>query len=513
MNTVTLAGRREWIALAVLALPTLLLSIDVSVLYLALPPLSQSLHANSGQQLWIMDIYNFMIAGWLVTMGTAADRLGYRPIMLIGALGFSLASIMAAFSTTAGMLIAARALMGITGATLMPCTLGLIRHMFHDAHQRATAISLWMSCFMVGMVIGPLVGGVIIEHFHWGGVFLMGVPVMLLLLVAGPLLLPGYREGTTHTLDPVGVILSLLAILPFVYGCTELARSGWSFWPLLILLAGIVFGVVFVRRERRQADPLLDLRLFADRVFSATLIVLFFIAIAMGGISIFTAQYLQMVLGLSPLHAGLWMVPQAVFMMIGFLISPPLAKRFRPGGLFAVGLVIAAIGLFLIALVGPDAISPGPGSVPAGRGLALVVIGGVLSAFGIAPAVSLGTGIVISAAPPEKAGSASAICETCNELGVALGVALLGSLGAFFYRLRLPSFLPSGLSVRDLFAAREGFASAFTLVPAVRPQAAAAYMSGMQVAAGVSAVVLAGLAVISVVGLRSVRPLGAGAAH
>ncbi len=215
------AGRREWIGLAVLALPTLLASLDMSVLFLALPHLSADLGANSSQQLWILDIYGFMLAGFLVTMGTLGDRIGRRRLLMFGATAFGLASIVAAWSTSAEMLILARAALGIAGATLMPSTLALIRNMFHDARQRGVAIAVWMSCFMVGTAIGPLIGGVMLSMFWWGSVFLLAVPVMVILLVAAPTLLPEYRDAAAGRVDLTSVVLSLAAILPVIYGLKE----------------------------------------------------------------------------------------------------------------------------------------------------------------------------------------------------------------------------------------------------------------------------------------------------
>ena len=265
------AGRRQWIGLGVLALPTLLLALDMSVLYLALPHLAADLAPSSTQLLWIMDIYGFMIAGFLVTMGTLGDRIGRRRLLLIGAAAFGAASVFAAYSSSAEMLIAARTLLGVAGATLMPSTLALISNMFKDPKQRAVAIAVWMSCFMGGTAIGPVVGGVMLQVFWWGSVFLIGVPVMVVLLVASPLLLPEYRDRSAGRLDLASVALSLATILPIIYGLKELAKDGLAVGPLAAIAAGAVVGVVFLRRQRRLDDPMLDLTLFQNRSFSAGL--------------------------------------------------------------------------------------------------------------------------------------------------------------------------------------------------------------------------------------------------
>ncbi|MBS1659959.1 MAG: MFS transporter, partial [Bacteroidetes bacterium] len=500
------AGRKEWTGLAALSLPTLLLSIDTSVLYLALPSLSENLKASSVQQLWIMDIYGFMIAGFLITMGTLGDRIGYRRLLMTGAAAFSLASILAAFSHTAGLLIFARALMGIAGASIMPSTLAIIRNMFHHPHQRSTALSIWLSCFLVGMIIGPLIGGMILQRYSWGGVFLLGVPVMILLLVTGPLLLPEHRENIIRRLDWVGVAHSLAAILPLIYGITELTRSGWDGLSFVALITGLAFGVIFVLRQLRISDPLLDLRLFASKTFSATLLVMLITAIIMGGTAFFTTQYLQVVVGLSPLVAGLWLIPQAVGMIASSLLTPVIAKRIHPSYLLTAGLILTIIGFIGLAFIHPPALSSAP------YNFALLIASSIATAAGVAPIVVLGTNLVISAAPPEKAGAAASMSETSNQLGIALGVALLGSLGTLVYRLHLSPRLPAGLSPNLHSAAIENITGAITTAARLpRPAAVdlltnaqTAFTDGLHAAVIVGALGMTLLAIICITVLKKV---------
>jgi DHA2 family multidrug resistance protein-like MFS transporter len=446
------AGRREWIGLAVLALPTLLLSLDMSVLYLAMPQLAEDLAPSSTQFLWIMDIYGFLIAGFLVTMGTLGDRIGRRKLLMIGAAAFGIASMLAAYSSSAEMLIVNRALLGIAGATLMPSTLALISNMFKDPGQRGMAISVWMSCFMVGVAIGPLIGGLLLEQFWWGSVFLLGVPIMLLLLIAAPLLLPEYRDSKAEKMDLASVGLFLAAILPIVYGLKELAKAGALEWqPVALLLFGGLVAVWFVRRQQTLTSPLLDIALLRNRTFSATLGMIFFTTASMGGIILFVNQHLQLVKGLSPLNAGLWLLPPAVAVIIGTILAPILSKRFGPGYIVSFGMAIAGIGLLMLALYNSSS------------SLHLVVAGYFFTCLGVGPVGALGTDIVVGSAPPEKAGSASAMSETCGELGAALGVAVMGSIGTAVYRGQMDGSLPVVLSPEEAKTAGDTLVGAITV--------------------------------------------------
>ncbi|MEV6874886.1 MFS transporter [Amycolatopsis sp. NPDC051128] len=411
------AGRREWIGLAVLALPTLLVSLDVFVLVLALPKLAVSLHADGTQQLWIMDTYGFMVAGFMVTMGTLGDRIGRRKLLLAGAAAFGVASVVAAFSASAVMLIAARAALGIAGATLAPSTLALIGTMFENPRQRAEAIGIWAGCFTVGAIVGPMVGGFMLEHFWWGSVFLLGVPAMVLLLVIGPKLLPEHRDETAGRLDLPSVALSLAAILPAVYGVKELARDGVHFVPVAALVTGLAVGYVFVKRQRALADPLVDLSLFAAKAFRTTLGGMLLFSMLGGTTMLFVAQFFQVAQQLSPVGAALGLLPGMAASTVSFLAAPVLARHCRPGALIAGGVVLAAAGMVVLTFVEPSA------------GPVWPALGFAVTALGVGPMVALGTDLVIGSVPPRKAGAAASLAQTVNEFGYALGLATVGTLG------------------------------------------------------------------------------------
>ena len=413
MDNDTATGR-EWAGLAVLALPTLLVSIDIFVLLLALPRLGQDLHASATQKLWISDIYGFLLAGFLVTMGTLGDRTGRRRVLLTGAAAFGAASVLAAYSTSPAMLIAARALLGIAGATLSPSTLALIGTMFRQPRQRAVAIGVWMACFMSGAAIGPIAGGLMLEHFWWGSVFLLAVPAMVLLLILGPVVLPEYRDPAARRLDLGSVVLSLAAILPVAYALTETARTGLRPLPASAGVAGLALGAVFVRRQRKLAEPLLDLRLLTNRTFAAAMSGMTLSTMLTGATMLLVTQYFQLAGRLSPVRAGLCLVPAAVTMAASALGAPPLARRIRPAYVIAAGLVVATAGLLLIGQA---------------SGLAPVVAGWALVTLGSGPMVVLSVDLVIAAAPPSRAGAAAALNETGSQLGFALGIAALGGLG------------------------------------------------------------------------------------
>ena len=339
------AGRREWIGLAVLALACLLYVMDLTVLHLAVPSISEDLKPSSSQLLWIIDIYGFMVAGFLITMGTLGDRIGRRKLLLIGAAAFGALSLLAAFSTSPEMLIVSRALLGIAGATLAPSTLSLIFSMFPDPKQRAVAIGVWISAFSAGSAVGPVLGGILLEHFWWGSVFLLALPVMALLLILGPIVLPEYRDPDAGRLDLASAVMSLVAILALIFGLKQIAQDGFGPLPISSIVLGLGVGFVWVRRQLSLADPMIDLSLFRIPSFSASLVINFLAIFVAVGYFLFVAQYLQLVVGLSPLQAGLWSVPSAIGFIVGSNLAPRIVQRVRPAYVMGGGLAIAAVGL------------------------------------------------------------------------------------------------------------------------------------------------------------------------
>ncbi|MGP3974267.1 MFS transporter [Streptomyces sp. 8N114] len=490
------AGARQWLGLAVLALPTILLALDQSVLFLALPHLAESLRPTGNQTLWIMDVYGFMMAGFLVTMGTLGDRIGRRRVLVIGAVAVGAASVAAAYAPSAETLIVTRALLGIAAASLMPSTLALISNMFLDPGQRGRAVAVWASCFMAGTALGPVIGGVLLEYFWWGSVFLLGVPVMAVLLIAAPFLLPEYRDPDGGRLDLFSVLLSLGAILPVIYGLKEFARLGWQPLSPAAVAAGLVIGLIFVRRQRTLTHPLLDLRLFRYRAFTASLLVLMLAMTTMGGSYLFITGFFQMVQALTPIEAGLWMVPSAVASIVAAMTAPVLARRLSAGAVIAGGLGIAAAGYLLLAFV------------EATGGLPLLVTGFVLAFFGTGPIGALSQNLVIGSAPPEKSGSAAAMAETSGQLGVSLGIAALGSLGAAVYRTEIT--VPRQTQAAEAEAVRGGVESALAaardlpdrLGDQVLTAARDGYTHSLNSVGITCAVLIAGTAALAVISLR-----------
>jgi DHA2 family multidrug resistance protein-like MFS transporter len=498
------AGRKEWIGLAVIALACVLYVMDLTVLHLAVPEISRELQPSSAQLLWIIDIYGFLVAGSLITMGTLGDRIGRRRLLMIGAAAFGVMSILAAFSTSAEMLIVTRALLGIAGATLAPSTLSLIRSMFHDPQQRTIAIGIWITSFSVGAAIGPLAGGLVLEFFWWGAVFLLALPVMALLLLLGPKLLPEYRDPDAGRIDLSSAGLSLAAVLAMIFGLKEIAQDGVGLLPVVSIAVGVAIGIVFIRRQSKLVDPFIDLGLFRIPAFSASLTAYGLgIFLVFGGF-LFIPQYLQLVRGLSPLEAGLWTLPWALAFVVGSNVTPILARRYPHALLMSVGLVFAAIGFLVLT------------QLDAESGLGVIVLGSGVFSLGTAPLFTLTNDLIIGSVPPERAGAAAGLSETAAEFGGAVGIAVFGSIGVAIYRGAMTGDLPAGVPADAAAAARDTLGGAVEVAArlpveiggALLDIARDAFTDGLHVSTAISALLAVGLAIFVFTLLRGV---GAGA--
>ncbi|HSR98934.1 MAG TPA: MFS transporter [Kofleriaceae bacterium] len=477
------ASRRAWIGLAVIALPCLLYSMDLTVLNLAVPHIVADLAPSSAEQLWIIDIYGFVLAGSLITMGTLGDRIGRRRLLMIGAAAFGAASVLAAFAWSARMLIVSRAVLGVAGATLAPSTLALIRTMFADPRQRMFAIGVWTASFSAGAALGPVLGGVLLEHFWWGSVFLLGVPVMALLLAIGPVLLPEVSDPHAGRLDVRSAAMALGAVLLVILGIKQLANHGSSASAAAAIVGGVALGAVFVRRQQLLPSPLIDLQLFRRPAFSAALATNTLSILVVFGVYVFLAQYLQLVLGLSPLAAGLWLVPSAIASVAGSLLAPVLASRARPPTVIAASLAVACAGLAMFSLI---------------AGLPGVVLGSVLLSLGLVPVPTVAAAIVVGSAPAAQAGVAAGINETSSELGGALGIALLGSLGTALYHSALGDAGPAADTLASAVAFAAGHPGASVSLDAAR----LAWVHAFERTALVGAAILVAAAILAVVLLQ-----------
>ena len=490
------ATAREWVGLAVLALPTLLVSVDIGALYLALPSLTTDLGASAKEQLWITDVYGFLLAGFLITMGNLGDRVGRRRLLLVGASLFALTSTAAAFSTSAEMLIVARALMGVAAATLMPSTLALISTVFQDPGQRTRAISVWVSTMMFGAAAGPVVGGLLLTAFWWGAVFLIAVPVAAALLLAGPRYLPEVRADAAPSVDWTSATLSVAGLLPVIFGLKTIALGGRPAYGLAALAVGGLLLAGFVRRQMHLTNPLLDLRLFARPVLSTTVAGMLLMAAAMAGTFLVVSQYVQSVLGLSPAAAGLWLLPMGLSVAAGAQVAPTLSDRLGPRAAISGGLVLAVGGFVLVAV---------PGVLVTGGGASLffIEVGGILLHLGAGPLFALGAGIIVTSVPPERAGAAASLSEISNNLGATLGLAVLGTTASAVYTRSLDGSaevatagLPSNAmeTVAATVEAARGLPA--SVRAAVAEAAREAFSTGLAVVATASAVTMLVVAVL-----------------
>ncbi|WP_330303251.1 MULTISPECIES: MFS transporter [unclassified Streptomyces] len=484
----------RWVALSVLVLAVLLVAVDATVLGLATPYISEDLKPSGTQLLWIGDVYSFVIAGLLVSMGSLGDRIGRKKLLLVGATAFGLISVLNAFATTPELMILARALLGVAGATLMPATLALIRNIFHDPRERSFAIGIWGATASAGTAVGPVAGGFLLEHFWWGSVFLINLPVMVVLVLVGIRLLPESKNPNPGPWDLTSVTLSLVGVIGVVYAVKEAAAHGLSWEPTAAGLLGAAALYWFVRRQLTLPAPLLDVRLFRNRGFSGAVLADLFTVLGMSGLVFFLSQYLQLVQGRGPFEAGLAEVPAAVGAVAAGLVAGSVARRFSvravvTGGLAAVGLALGALTL----------LSQSTGYPLLGAALLFVGIGAGFS-------FTVTADVILSSVPKEQAGAASAVSETAYELGAALGIALLGSIVTGVYAgFPGPAGTPAEAheSLGGAVEAAKGL-SAHTSEPMLSA-ARESFVDGLTLASGGGALVLLATAVAAWFLLRGQR--------
>jgi DHA2 family multidrug resistance protein-like MFS transporter len=484
----------------------MLLFMMLTILFLAIPHLAADLSSSSTQTLWILDIYGFLMAGFLVLMGTLADRIGHRRLLMAGAAAFGLVSIAAAVTDDPAMMIFWRALLGVAAATQMPATLGLIFTMFPNARQRGVAVGAWAASISAGVALGPLLSGVLLEAFSWRATFLVAVPVMAVVLIGAPLLLPGGRGAAAGRLDVFSALLLLATVLPLVYGVKSIAMGQTLVASSLAVAAAVVFGIWFTSRQLRTDTPLLDVRLFTNRTVSGALGVFILAATGLGGVYLLFTQYLQLVAGLSPLRTGLAILPAALILVAVSMLSPILARRIRPGYVIGAGLAVQVVGYLILTQVGSSS------------GLPLLIAGFIVLYPAVSPAMALTTDLVVGSVPPAKAGAAAGLSSTVNDLGISLGIAIVGSLATARYRAQMDAAIPAGLPTDVDTAARDdlsGAAAAAAQLPqdvgaALLTAARDAFTDGLHAGAATAAAIAAVGAVLAFVTLRHVRPTGAG---
>ncbi|MEV0172336.1 MFS transporter [Streptomyces sp. NPDC050803] len=479
--TTTEAVKRpgRWLALSVLVLAVLLVAVDATVLGLATPYISEDLRPSGTQLLWIGDVYSFVIAGLLVSMGSLGDRIGRKKILLVGATAFGAISVLNAYATTPELMILARALLGVAGATLMPATLALIRNLFHDPRERSLAVGIWGATASAGTAVGPIVGGFLLEHFWWGSVFLINLPVMAVLVLVGIRMLPESRNPDPGPWDLLSVVLSLVGMVGVVYGVKEAAAHGFAWQPLAVGLLGAAALHGFVRRQLTLPAPLLDMRLFRNRGFSGAVLADLLTILGLSGLVFFLSQYLQLVQGRGPFEAGLAELPAAVGAVAAGLVAGRVARRFSVRAVVSGGL--AAVGLALAALTVLDRSTGYPL-----LGAALLVVG-----IGAGFSFTVTADVILGSVPKEQAGAASAVSETAYELGAALGIAVLGSIVTGVYR----GFTGPAGTPAEAHESLGGAVETAAGMPAQTGQALLtsardAFVDGLTLAAGAGAAVL-----------------------
>ena len=490
---------KRWTALAVLMLPVLLVSIDNTVLAFAVPAIAEALSPSSAEQLWIVDSYSLVLAALLVPMGAIGDRIGRRKLLLIGSTGFAVISALAAFTPSALLLVVARALLGIFGAMLMPATLSIIRNVFADANERRIAIAVWATGFSAGAALGPIVGGFLLEHFYWGSVFLMALPILVPFLILAPMLVPESKDPNPSPVDPLSILLIMVGMTGITYGLTHTSENGFDAVAISTILGGLVFIVLFVlrqlNREKNGIQPMLDVRLFRNSVFTGAIAANMISMMVDVGFIYFASQHLQLVSGLAPMYAGMLLVPGTVATMIAGLTIARVASRFHPAQIVAFGLALNATAFAALAILG------------AHHDVVIILIFIVLGT-GIGISQTISNDLMLSSVPPRKAGAASAISETSYEMGAVLGTVIMGGILTSVYRANL--VIPEGMNAELADNAHETLGGAVKVASELGGEQAsqllssafASFDSGVVYSSAFSAVLMGVMAVISYLMIR-----------
>ncbi|MEU7003136.1 MFS transporter [Nonomuraea sp. NPDC046570] len=488
----------KWGSLAIACLAQLLLAIDLTVLHLALPSLVTDLAPTATQQLWIGDMYGFALAGLLITMGNLGDRIGRKKLLLIGAVAFGAASALTAYAPNTELLIAARALLGVAGATIMPSTLSIIRNVFTDPAERTMAVGIWSGMGAAGFALGPIVGGLLLNHFWWGSVFLVNLPVMALVLVGGILVLPESRNPNPGRIDALSVLLSVAGVMAVVYALKTGVIDGFAGTVAVAAVGGMVVLALFAWRQVRLAEPLVDVRLFRHRAFSGAVGANLFAIFGMISLSLIIAQFLQLVLGWTPLQAGLASLPGGMAGMVGGVLAGRLVSWWGRNAVVALGLLLSAVSF--LAYSRADLGTTFLSLLPA------MLVGGI----GIGFTFAVTNDTILASVPKERAGAAAAISETAFELGGSLGIAVLGSILSGAYRDNLR--LPAGIPAQELPYVTDSLGGAVTVAASLPPEVAGpvtaaartAFVEALQVTALATAGMLLVLSALALYTLRGV---------
>ena len=490
---------KRWAALGVLMLPVLLVSIDNTVLAFAVPAIAKALSPSSAEQLWIVDSYPLVLSALLVPMGTIGDRIGRRKLLLIGSTGFAVISALAAFAPSALMLVVARALVGIFGAMLMPATLSILRNIFVDANERRTAIAVWAGGFSAGAALGPIVGGFLLEHFDWGSVFLLAVPILIPLLILAPIIVPESKDPNPSPVDPLSILLIMVGMTGITFGLTHTSESGFDAVAIGSILVGLIFIALFVlrqlNREKNDIQPMLDVRLFRNTVFTGAITANLVSMMVDVGFIYFVSQHLQLVSGLAPMYAGILMIPGTIATIIAGLVIVRVAPHFHPAQIVSFGLLLNGAAFAVLSVLGAHSD-------------AVIILIFIVLGTGIGISQTISNDLMLSSVPPRKAGAASAISETSYEMGAVLGTVIIGGMLTAVYRANV--VVPSGLDESLTNHAHETLGGAVTVASHVGGEQAnqllssafAAFDSGVVFSSAFSAALMGVMAVISYLMIR-----------